>query len=113
MEDYQKTWSELTLKLGKQFDGDVDITQALYLIGIQELGQGFKEFSKQEKMDLIHVGNCKALSYFGYYNYTGNDKDNWPQYEKGISLPKLNLKDQEALIKKGIIEYFQDIEFIH
>ncbi len=112
MEEYQKTWSDLSKKLGQQFDGEIDITEALYLIGVQELGLGFKEFSKQEKMDLIHVGNCKVLSYFDYYEYSGRDNDNWPLYDKVKEVPRLLLKDQEALIKKGIISYFKDIEFI-
>lgn len=112
MEEYQKIWSQLIDKLQKQFGGEMDITEALYLVGVQELGEGFREFSKQEKMDLIHIGNCKALSYFSYYKYVDNDADGWPRFEKDRPLPKLLLKDQEALIKKGIIEYFQEIEFI-
>lgn len=112
MENYQEVWADLTKKLGKQFDGDIDLTEALYLVGVQELGEGFKEFSKAEKMDLIHLGNCRALSYAGYYQLVGVDQDNWPVYEKLEEPPKLLLKDQEALIKKGIISFFLEIGFI-
>lgn len=112
MEEYQVLWSDLLKKLGKQFDADLDITETLYLLGVQELGQGFRSFSKQEKMDLIHIGNCKALSYFGYYRFSHYDADKWPHFEKATPLPSLLLKDQEALIKKGIIRYFQEISFI-
>lgn len=112
MEAYQQIWADLQKKLGQQFDAELDITETLYLIGVQELGKGFREFSKQEKMDLIHIGNCKALSYFGYYAYAHTDTDGWPHFAKAEALPSMNLKDQEALIKKGIIRYFQEIEFI-
>ncbi|MEN9444858.1 MAG: hypothetical protein RIS47_1748 [Bacteroidota bacterium] len=112
MDNYQEIWKALIAKLGQTFGVDADLTEALYLIGVQELGKGFKTFSKQEKMDLIHVGNCKALEPFGYYQQTGFDDDKWPTFEKVLTLPPLNLKDQEALIKKGVIQYFQKLKFI-
>ena len=112
METYQEKWLELLRKLSGAFDADIDITESLYLIGVQELGQGFRKFSKQEKTDLIHIGNCTALSFFGYWQSLGRDADQWPQFRKAKELPPLSLKDQEALIKKGIIAYFESINFI-
>ena len=55
--DYQfeKEWNELTKDLAETFKMDMDLQSVLFLIGVQELGVGFREFKKQEKMDLMHL----------------------------------------------------------
>jgi hypothetical protein len=32
-----------------------DLNGVLFIIGMQELGQGAKRFSKEEKQDLLHI----------------------------------------------------------
>jgi hypothetical protein len=112
MDNYQNRWKELVSRLGVAFDAHIDLTEALYLIGVQELGKGFREFDKQEKTDLIHVGNCMALSFMGYWQAAGRDADGWPVFAKTQSLPLLTLKEQEELLKKGILAYFESIRFV-
>ena len=36
----------------------MDLQDILFLVGVQELGQGFRTFKKDEKMDLMHVAVC-------------------------------------------------------
>ncbi len=44
-----------------------DLNAVLFIIGTQELGQGNRSFSKEEKQDLMHIAICKVLSLSGYY----------------------------------------------
>ena len=60
-------WEVLIEKVNKHFDAEVDLQGVLFLIGVQELGQGFRKFKKDEKQDLMHIATCRLLSYYGYY----------------------------------------------
>lgn len=95
--------------ISKQFDIEPTLESILFLIGIQELGQGFKEFDRDEKMNLINLGTLRVLSEFAYYVKASEpDRDNWPIYQinQSIKLPKG--EEQEEIIKQGIIQYFEN-----
>ena len=62
--------------------------------------------SKEEKQDLMHIAICKALSYAGYYQLDGLDKDGWPHWKLIKKLPRFDLLEQEQLLKENILEYF-------
>ena len=106
--DYQfeKEWNELTKDLAETFKMDMDLQSVLFLIGVQELGIGFREFKKQEKMDLMHIAICRLLEPYGYYLYSGKDKDGWPHYDEKQKVPTLSAGEQEKLMKTAVIEYF-------
>ena len=55
--DMKKKWQELVDFVSKVFgDGEpLDLQAILFLIGVNELGQGYREFSKDEKMNLLHI----------------------------------------------------------
>lgn len=91
-------------KIGKQ---PKDLNGVLFLIGVQELGQGAKTFSKEEKQDLMHIAICKVLSLVGYYKLDGIDKDGWPHWTMIKKLPHFDLMEQEKLLKMHVIEYFE------
>jgi hypothetical protein len=84
-----------------------DLNEVLYLIGIQELGQGVKHFSKEEKQDLMHIAICKVLSLAGYYELEGLDAQGWPHWKLVKKLPHFDLLEQEKLLKMHVIEYFE------
>lgn len=105
-----KKWLELTTQVGNQFDNDPDLQSMLFLIGVQELGLGFRKFTKDEKQDLIHVAVCKLLSEEGYYEFKGVDKDNWPHYTPTKKMPHIKIGQQETLLKQLIIKYFEQSE---
>ena len=84
-----------------------DLNAVLFLIGVQELGQGKKVFSKEEKQDLMHIGICRVLSAAGYYELEGLDKDGWPHWKMVKKLPHFDLLEQEKLLKMHVIEYFE------
>ena len=62
---------------------------------------------KKRKEALMHVAVCTLLSTEGYYKFTWYYNEGWPQYEKVQGLPKLNLKEQEDLLKVKVVEYFE------
>jgi hypothetical protein len=60
-EDLFKKWHALTAKLGNMFGKRPDLNGVLFLIGVQELGRGYQNFSKEQKQDLMHIAICKLL----------------------------------------------------
>jgi len=84
-----------------------DLNGVLFIIGVQELGKGYRPFSKEEKQDLMHVGICRVLSQSGYYELTGSDKDGWPHWTMIKKLPHFDLLEQEKLLKMHVLEYFE------
>jgi hypothetical protein len=84
-----------------------DLNAILFLIGVQELGQGKKVFSKEEKQDLMHIGICRVLSLSGYYELEGLDREGWPHWKVVKKLPHFDLLEQEKLLKMHVIEYFE------
>ncbi|GLU56383.1 hypothetical protein [Dyadobacter frigoris] len=84
-----------------------DLNGVLFLIGVQELGQGAKRFTKEQKQDLMHIGICKVLSLSSYYQFEKRDKDGWPHYILNRALPQGGIDKQEALLKMHVIEYFR------
>ena len=86
-----------------------DLNGVLFLIGVQELGQGAKRFTKEQKQDLMHIAICKVLSISGYYMLEQIDKDGWPHYVLNRALPQGDVNKQENLLKMHVIEYFKGV----
>jgi hypothetical protein len=109
----KEKWEQLVSKLTNQFaDGDeLNMDGIIYLIGVQELGQGKREFKKDEKVNLMHIAICKLLDPYGYYEFDFFDADNWPHYKMLTELPNLKPGEQTVLMKEAIINYFDAIGF--
>lgn len=105
MEFTENEWIEAKLRFEKIFGGGIEMDGILFLIGVQELGQGFRTFEKDEKMNLMHVAVCRLLSPFGYYSYSHKDDDGWPHFKASDNLPGLSKKDQDNLLKRAVIDY--------
>ncbi len=106
--ELDKNWFKLCTRL-EQMIGKrpKDLNSVLFLIGVQELGQGKKNFSKEQKQDLMHIAICKVLSLSGFYELEGIDKDGWPHWKPVKKLPHFDLLEQEKLLKMHVIEYFE------
>jgi len=101
-------WQELLTELEKNFGKrPKDLNAVLFIIGVQELGKGAKNFSKEEKQDLMHIAICKVLSLAGYYELEGIDESGWPHWKLVKKLPHFDLLEQEKLLKMLVIEYFE------
>ena len=106
-------WDYLVKKLTQQFsEGDVlNLDGIIYLIGVQELGQGKRQFKKDEKVNLMHIAICKLLEPYGYYEFDFFDNDGWPHYRILTELPNLKPGEQTVLMKEAVIHYFEVLEF--
>jgi hypothetical protein len=106
--ELDRTWAALINSLesivGKR---PKDLNAVLFLIGVQELGKGSRNFSKEEKQDLMHIGICKVLSLSGYYELEGQDAEGWPHWKLVKKLPHFDLLEQERLLKMHVVEYFE------
>ena len=107
MEDLEKKWNWLVNQLQENFEEELTLKSILFLIGVQELGQGIRNFDKEEKTNLLHIATCKLLSPFGYYKFINVDEDGWPHYDSIKNLEDLSAYSQEILMKKSIIRYFE------
>lgn len=108
IEELKSDWDELLDQLNTQFDTDLDLQGVIFLIGVQELGQGARDFEKDEKQDLMHIATCKLLSQFGYYLLKGLDEEGWPHWELVQKLPRMTLGEQDYLLKQAVIDYFRE-----
>lgn len=79
----------------------------LFLIGVQELGSGQQKYTKDDKINLLHIAVCRLLEPFGYYKFSHYD-DGYPYFEEVQALPVLKPNEQQLLMKKAIIQYFID-----
>jgi hypothetical protein len=111
-EDLQIRWLKLRIKLKEQYGIKPDMDGVLFLIGIQELGSGKQEFSKEQKQDLMHIAVCTLLAQSGYYVMAGHDEDNWPHFNQLKPLPEFNMYEQENFLKDHALLYFQQLGFI-
>ena len=103
-EDWFELVNALEKIIGKRPN---DLNAVLFLIGVQELGLGAKEFSKEEKQDLMHVATCELLSYDGYYELSHRDEQGWPHYNLLKTVPKDVIKIQVRLLRKNALKYFR------
>jgi len=108
--DLELRFQVLLKKIETDFGGGMDVQAILFLIGVQELGLGYRNFKKHEKTDLMHVAICTLLEPHGYYEFEGRDKDNWPHFKLLKDLPPLDERDQQHLMKEAIIDYFEQNE---
>ena len=108
-EGIRQEWGELIATLTEQFGIQPDLQAVIYLIGVQELGQGFRNFGKDEKQDLMHIATCRLLSSYGYYELSGTDQDGWPHWKLLKKIPPLSLKEQDVLLKRAVLDYFREI----
>jgi hypothetical protein len=106
--DIELRFQELVKKLENDFGGGMDTQAILFLIGVQELGMGYREFTKQEKTDLLHIALCTLLEPHGYYTFEARDVENWPHFKLVKELPSLTEKEQQHLIKEAILDYFEE-----
>ncbi len=103
-ENWQTLQNFLKNNLGKK---PADLNGVLFIIGVQELGQGKKFFTKEQKQDLMHIAICKVLSFGGYYKLDGIDSEGWPHWKLIQPLPYFDMITQEKVLKHFVLEYFR------
>lgn len=112
LEDITIRWLKLRIKLKEQYGIKPDMDGILFLIGIQELGTGKQDFTKEQKQDLMHIAVCTILAQSGYYKLDGYDEEHWPHFTQLKPLPEYQLIEQENFLKDHVLLYFQQLGFI-
>jgi len=105
-------WNKVEEFFVKNFDTDKhpQIDTILFLIGVQELGSGQQKYTKDDKLNILHIAVCRLLEPFGYYKFSHYDDDGYPHFEQLEELPELKPNEQQLLMKKAVIQYFMDEE---
>ena len=109
MMDKSRQWNILCARLSEQMGNEINLNGLLFLIGVQELGFSYRDFSKEEKIDLIGLGTCKLLSLRGLCTEDGRDADNWPRWKKSEELEWFSEDEKTELLQELALEYFSDI----
>ncbi len=104
--DIELRFNALKTHLELTFGGGMDVQAVLFLIGVNELGQGHKNYTKAEKTDLLHIAICTLLEPYGYYQFEGRDQENWPHFKVLKAIPAISDREQQHLIKEAMIDYF-------
>jgi hypothetical protein len=102
------TWEQLINKLKEDFSITGDLLSVLFLIGVQESGEGFRKYDQQEKTDLVKLGKYTLLARAGYYeriSVPGRD----PLFVPADNhlLPS-GTKEINNILKDEILHYFED-----
>ncbi len=109
--EVKREWKSLLDKLNESF-GDLDLQGVLFLVGVQELGRGPLDFTKDQKQDLMHIATCRLMSYYGFYELHDTDPEGWPDWQMVKKPPTMKLKEQDLLLKHAAVRYFREFELI-
>jgi hypothetical protein len=104
--EFEREWNKLVKLMMERFGEQPDITSIVFAVGLQEVALGPRDYKKDDKVNLIHVGICTLLEPLGYYKALGLDADGWPHFERVRELPELDSEEQELMMKRQLLEYF-------
>ena len=65
------------------------------------------KLSKDQKLDVIHIGLCVVFIPYGHYEVVGRDSEGWIHFKSIKKFPNLNAEDQEIMIKEAILDYYK------
>jgi hypothetical protein len=105
---FEARWKRTVEKVSEPYGEPLDIPGILFLVGVQELGMLRKrKFTKDQKLDVLHIAICTLLLPYGYYEYVGRDEEGWPHFRETEHLPALPPLQQSQLMRQGIVHYFE------
>lgn len=102
-------WERLMVRLTDEFGKRPTLEAILFLIGVRELGSHPREFTKEEKQDLMHIALCALLAPSGYFELEHSDADGWPHWKAVKPLPFINIFEQTTFLRAHIVEYFEQV----
>ncbi len=105
----QERWAQLSEIIKSRFGKKPDLEGILFLIGVRELGEMPGDFTKEQKVDLMHIAMCAVLASGGYFQLSHLDQEGWPHWEQLKPLPHVDIFSQEVFLKSYIVDYFADI----
>lgn len=81
------------------------IPEMVFLAGLQSLGRPSATLSRDDKMNVMHIGTCVLLEPYGYYRYSHRDADGYPHYEK-TGAGDVGDAPSQAVLAEAIVSYF-------
>lgn len=106
--DLGTRWAQFEIKWQAQFGKVPNLEGIIFLIGVRELGRLPDEFTKEEKVDLMHIAICRLLSISGYYTLSHLDQEGWPHWELVKDLPHQDMFSQIHLLREHILAYAEE-----
>lgn len=110
LNEQAQEWQALLSYLEQKFGKKPDMNGVLFLIGLNVLGSGPDDFTKEQKQDLIHIAVCELLSFAEFYEFQGRDSQGWPHYLLLRSPQGMGLAEQEALLRACAVQYFREAD---
>lgn len=104
-EDFLLRWYKVRNRVRDEFGQRPDINAMLFLIGMNEVGIVKEKWEKEEKQELMHIAVCTLFK--EHFVFTHRDEDGFPHFEAVKGIEKINMKEQEELLKMKIVEYFE------
>jgi len=91
------------------FSVKADLNGVLFLIGIRERGLTFRNFTKEEKYNLINLGSCTLYKEMGLTEITGYDGEGWPVFRQKSVIPGMSEGRKEKILKDCAVIYFRRV----
>lgn len=104
-----ETWIELCNRLEEMFGITVDLNGVLFLVGMRERGLTFREFTREEKLELINLGCCTLYMEMGLTEITGYDSEGWPLFRQKSLTPEISEERKQKTLQDCAIRYFARI----
>ncbi len=104
-----ETWVELCGRLDEMFGITVDLNGVLFLVGMRERGFAFREFSREEKLNLINLGSCTLYLEMGLTEIIGYDAEGWPLFRQRPLNPDISEERKQKTLQDCAIKYFARI----
>ena len=105
---FEAKWMKVVEFVSKPYGEKLEFDAILFLIGVQELGKGFRKFTKDQKLEVLHIAICSLLAPYGYYEFEGYDLDGWPHWKATEKLPFLKPMNQHHLMRQAVVNYFEN-----
>ena len=105
--ELEKAWKSLLDSFHIDNVERPDVDSILFVIGLQELNFKTGKLSKDQKLEVIHIGLCVVFVPYGYYEVVGRDNEGWIHFKSIKKFPNLSAGDQEIMIKEAIIDYYK------
>ncbi len=106
--DLQERWSRLQRWTLRRFGKKADVEGLLFLIGIQELGQGvLPDLGKTRKEQIVREGAYCVLETLGYYERVGMEKSGHWIWQQAHPMPaELSKEAEEVMLRRAVLRYF-------
>ncbi len=105
--ELDRTWavllSDIEKMIGKR---PKDLNSVVFLIGVQELGQGKRVFQQRRKTGSYAHWHLQTVELLRLLRARRPDKDGWPHW-KLVEITHFDLLEQEKLLKMHALEYFE------